>query len=248
MWKPFLNSENLHMLRLEQNEQELTLLLTDFSCLWESEFSAKNLVDHFKNNNPLIAATDSQIKDDLFKLVNDLHKITVSIIHCNDNLLQLNLEQSCSELSQYAKSQSIFYKFSLEKKTQDEFKTKVTVSAIQTIYFLESQQKMLLNLVQKKDRELAEYRMEKGEISRGDLKTDKFEIESMKNNNDKLFLNVFTNENNREFWNKFTEENGNVQMTSLSVETEPWNAKKRKRVIYNSKSAVKKGAGVIFKN
>lgn len=42
---------------------------------------------------------------------------------------------------------------------------------IQTVKHLEERQNMLYNLVQKKDRELEEYKLEKGLISRGTVNT-----------------------------------------------------------------------------
>ncbi|CAG9766847.1 unnamed protein product [Ceutorhynchus assimilis] len=246
MWKTFVDIENVFMIKLEKNDVDFILLLTNISCLWESEFSTLNLVNSFKEYNPLIAAGDEQIVSDFIEIINNIQDVNTSVKSTGDNI-ELVLEQNCCGFGESVKSSKIIYKFTLNKKEQEQFKDKIVVSAIKTIYFLEKQQKMLLNLVQKKDRELEEFRMEKGEISRGDLKTEKFDANVLNTNNDELFLNVFTEKQSERFWQKFTETNGKVETTNMHVDLEPWNVKSRKRVILSGKSVAKRGSGIVYK-
>ncbi|KAJ8963963.1 hypothetical protein NQ317_007572 [Molorchus minor] len=111
--------------------------------------------------------------------------------------------------------------------TKFKFSEYITAPMIHTIKYLEKQQKMLCDLLLNKDRELEEYKMEKGNISRADLTTERFDPKVVENTSDKLFLNVY-NANNI-FWDSFVTRYGNIEDKVVDVAVEPWNHIKKKR-------------------
>ncbi|KAJ8936338.1 hypothetical protein NQ314_012411 [Rhamnusium bicolor] len=108
---------------------------------------------------------------------------------------------------------------------------------IHTIHYLEQQQKILCDLIEKKDRELEEYKMEKGPISRTDLITEKFNSNIMENTSEKLMLNVYGQ--STKFWETFIKKHEDVEVKIIDIKVNSWNHIKKKRKIYNSITAAK---------
>nr|CAH7752937.1 unnamed protein product [Callosobruchus chinensis] len=98
----------------------------------------------------------------------------------------------CSYLSQDADYKvPVKLELTLALSEDEKLKEVLTIPMIQTIDFLETQQKILCNIIQKKDRELEEYRLEKGTISRSDLVTEPFDLNLLKTSDNKLLLKTF---------------------------------------------------------
>ncbi|XP_030756826.1 uncharacterized protein LOC115882741 [Sitophilus oryzae] len=237
MWKPFKTPEAIYMLRLDEQDENFNLILTNITDIWETHFSLEQLVEIFKKENPNIEATEDIVKTNLLSTIEELGNVNISLNY-SDNELNLVLQPKCSDESLKLGVPNIVYTFSLLKQDSSKFKNELTIPLIQTVFFLEKQQQVLLNLLKKKDRELEEYRMEKGDISRNDLKTETFHLEGGNNSNN-LFLKVF--KEGDEFWKYFTDQHGKVEIDLLDVEPEPWNKNKRRKVIHNAKTAPKKG-------
>ncbi|XP_066149728.1 uncharacterized protein [Euwallacea fornicatus] len=250
MWKLFNDSENVYMLQVQkrENASACSVSITDLTFIWEREFSIANLVDIFKEVNPLISATDEQISSNFWEILEILPHDSIDITVATDNTnMTLTLKKKCANFKNALVDYHIVYKLILVRANPDQFKSIVTIPAMQTIYFLEKQQSALLNLIKKKDRELEEFRMEKGDISRDDLKTDKFDSDLLKTDVNGKFLNLFTDEKNTKFWQKFSELNGEIKPTNLHIELEPWNSGLKRKIIYSNRNVIKKGSGVNYK-
>jgi hypothetical protein len=170
------------------------------------------------------------------QLINDISSLEhVEVVKTEDEL-QLILRSSKAEFK-------IEFNFNFHKSTSEVFLKEVTVPLIQTVKHLEERQNMLYNLVQKKDRELEEYKLEKGLISRDDLITEKFDESQAGNVDNKSMMNVF---GQSIFWDNFVKRYGNIETKIEDVKMDPWNHIKRKRKVYSAKTSLKKGKGIKY--
>ncbi|XP_050293467.1 uncharacterized protein LOC126734001 isoform X2 [Anthonomus grandis grandis] len=246
MWKPFVDGNVLYLLQFKKVDGTFSFLVTNFSLFWKCDLTDDELVSNFKVKNPLIDATPDQIISNFLAILENFKNLVICTEKIDDKL-QVIFEKNCD--NNRAFEQKLTYTIALQKLRERDTSedNEFMVSSLKTIYLLEKQKQMLVNLVEKKDRELEEYRMEKGEISRSDLKTEKFNPQSLQVNNNNFLLNIFTNEQHEMFWKQFTQNHGDIETENLHIELEPWNVKPKKRVIHNGKNIVKKGSGVVFK-
>ncbi|CAH1973004.1 unnamed protein product [Acanthoscelides obtectus] len=118
----------------------------------------------------------------------DQENTDTTIINSN-RVLEMKVSSFLSQNIEYKVPVKLEFELIL---TEDEkFKELITIPMIQTINYLETQQKVLCSIISKKDRELEEYRLEKGVISRGDLVTEPLDLNVLKTSSDKLLLNTF---------------------------------------------------------
>ncbi|KAH1012895.1 uncharacterized protein LOC109542834 [Dendroctonus ponderosae] len=245
MWKVFSYEGKLFMLSVTKTDGGCDIILSDLVFIWKNHISTSDLLAEYQRNGCSINS-DIDIRNILLETVNNLQEVNASVKHILSTDVELILEKSSvqkdSELEQ-----NIVNKFTLIKRDQEIFRNTIAIPMIQTLNYLEQQNKVLLSLIQKKDRELEEFRMEKGDISRDELKTEPFDPKSLDANTKNLFLTVFSDESSKSLLKNLAETNGEIQANKLEVETQPWNNVKRKKVVRDGKTVAKKGAGIIFK-
>nr|CAI5832042.1 unnamed protein product [Callosobruchus analis] len=145
----------------------------------------------------------------------------------------------CCNLSQdtdYQVPMNLKLTFTLSE--DDKLMELLTIPMVQTIDFLETQQKVLCNIIQKKDRELTEYRLEKGVITRSDLVTEPFDITLLKTSDDKLLLNTF--KQSKQFLSHINAYHKTVvPVTAYLPESLQQKNSKRKRRVYQGGTVTK---------
>ncbi|XP_044258168.1 uncharacterized protein LOC123007145 isoform X1 [Tribolium madens] len=203
MWKTFQHGANLYMIKVVQ-DTNLRLVLTDFQNIWVQEISKDDLLLQFQEANPLFDVKVDEIVTEVTEAINSISDLTDIEISEADEGLKLLLNSIKSEYK-------IKFKFNFHKSSSETFLKEITVPLIQTVKHLEERQNMLMNLLQKKDRELEEYKLEKGVISRDDLITEKFDEEKLNSIDDKSMMGVFGH--NETFWNSFVSQHGNIEAT-----------------------------------
>ncbi|EEZ98007.1 uncharacterized protein LOC662288 [Tribolium castaneum] len=238
MWKTFQHGENLYMIKIVQDDN-LRLVVTDFQNIWVQDVSRDELLQQFQEANPLFDIKIEEVGSEVIEAINSISDCTNVEMVESDEGLKLILNTIKSEYK-------IRFKFNLLKSPSETFLKEITVPLIQTVKHLEERQSMLINLLHKKDRELEEYKLEKGLISRDDLITEKFDVEKLSSIDDKLMMNVFGQ--NETFWNCFVGQHGNIEANIEDVKQDPWNHIKRKRKVYSSKTVTKKGKGINYDN
>ncbi|RZB39773.1 uncharacterized protein BDFB_006774 [Asbolus verrucosus] len=202
MWKTFQNDDQLYMIRIREGEN-LEIYLSDLINIWIQNISKESTLKHFQEANPLFDIKVDEVVAEVIDLVNNISDLSTEISNSNE-ALQLILKSQKSEFK-------IEFRFNFEKASSDAFLKEITVPLIQTVKHLEDQQKMLCNLIHRKDRELEEYKLEKGEISRDDLITDKFDESLVNKIDDRTMMNVFGS--SKSFWNSFVEQHGDIAAT-----------------------------------
>ncbi|CAG9827587.1 unnamed protein product [Diabrotica balteata] len=229
MWKTFTIDENIYMLKVVDSDNNVEIYLSNLTTIWTCILSQEALVENFQECNPAIEQTPEEYLQHAKNLLNEVESAEVKII-CNDGISNLKLIIKTNLTSNFKFKLKLELDFTLAEVKL--FTEKMTIPLIQTIILLEKQQKMMKNLLLKKDRELDEYQMEKGEISRSDLITEKFNTESLITASNTLMLNVF--QNHAEDIKKIY---GTVEEKIEEVEVESWNSVKKKRKIYNKETA-----------
>ncbi|KAJ3666219.1 hypothetical protein Zmor_001672 [Zophobas morio] len=236
MWKTFQHEDKLYMLKIIY-EEDLELYLTDLQNLWIQKLSKEAVLLKFQECNPLFDIKIDEAVAEVVELINQIAEAGNLILSTNGDELQLSAESEKSEVK-------IKFQFDFIKSTQDMFLKEVTVPLIQTVKHLEACQSILCNLVKKKDRELEEYKLEKGLISRDDLITERFDDAMLNNIDDKSMMNVFGQ--SKPFWDSFTRQYGTIETKIEDIKMDPWNHMKRKRKVYSAKTAIKKGKGINY--
>ncbi|XP_056643548.1 non-homologous end-joining factor 1-like [Diorhabda sublineata] len=239
MWKIFIVKEDIFMLKFFKNVNNYEIFLTDINKIWSCRISESILIEKFKENNPAIETDNVESLRYTLMMLNEIDQgeVTVTI---QDNILKLKI----IKLSDFTTSK-FKMKFGLElHEAKNELFTRiVTVPLVKTVILLEKQQQMLSNLLKKKDRELEEYQMDKGEISRADLITEKFQQEMLVSSSDRLMLNVFG-----KYTDEIAKKYGSTEEKVPEIEVESWNAVKKRRKIYNKETAEKsKCRKIIYK-
>ncbi|XP_060526064.1 uncharacterized protein LOC132701842 isoform X2 [Cylas formicarius] len=241
MWRPFQSSGTLYVTRIKEGNDQLHIALTNFMVLWENIFTTKQLERGFKQCNPVIEASMLAIKNNALDLLYNIRECEVLIEKRGEDV-ELQIKR---ELSEQIKSEQLVFKYILQKKEEALFKDYITVPLIQTVFYLETQQRTLLSAIERKDRELEEHRMEKGEISRNDLKTEKFDPGSLQRDS-KLFLNVFEGSLLGNLMEIFNDESEGIALPTPGASVQHWNLKPKRKKVYSSKTVVKKGSGISY--
>ncbi|CAH1155238.1 unnamed protein product [Phaedon cochleariae] len=245
MWKPFRSNDgNNFMVKWNKNDQEFTFFVTNLKQIWTSVCSIESIVVKYQQLNPLFDLKLEEAVTQVLNIFEDINQAEVKVtIDGSTLILKIEMNLTGSEAS------NIKTNFEIEfvKAETEKFTEMITIAMIQTINFLETQQKMLCNLLEKKDREIEEYQMEKGLISRSDLVTGKFDPHSLISSSQKLILNVFGN--SKSFMDSIDNEYGEAQENVFQVEVESWNNVKKKRKYYDSKTALNsKCTKIVYKN
>ncbi|KAG5875389.1 hypothetical protein JTB14_023363 [Gonioctena quinquepunctata] len=205
----------------------------------QSKFKANEQLFFLQECNPLVDFKPNEAITRVREMFEAVDQSLVEVTN-KDSAITLSVTARISQFK-------VKYETDLTKTEDGKFMEMITIPMIQTIQFLECQQKMLCHSIEKKDRELEEYQMEKGLISRTDLITEKFEPNSLTSSSEKLILNVFGN--SEKFMGHIMQEYGGVAEEVAEVEVESWNKGKRKRKIYdrNTASAAAKLTKIVYK-
>ncbi|VEN48738.1 unnamed protein product [Callosobruchus maculatus] len=188
MWKPFATADSAYLLRYSSNQDTIEILLSNLKYLWTGNFTKQYLFEMFKKLNPLLEVDDvsSQVIQILDRIDNT--EIKINIVDSN-KVLEMKVFSNLSQDADYEVPVNVELTLTLSE--NDKLTEVLTIPMVQTINFLETQQKVLCNIIQKKDRELTEYQLEKGVISRNDLVTEPFDFNLLKTSDDRLLLNTF---------------------------------------------------------
>ncbi|CAH0552694.1 unnamed protein product [Brassicogethes aeneus] len=244
MWKTFSWQDEVFMVNMENVEDQMHTSVTNLKTIWFKIFTIEEMSKKFIECNPRIEKTDDKkLLDLILKLLNNLETSTIECKYLKESL-SLTIETKLSDVD-------INYKFEFILDIGDnkmvscflhnnkfhfcvKFTEKVTYPMITTIKYLEDQNKLITNLLEKKDREIEEYKIEYGNISRHDLVTEKYT--PFNNDNQKILLNTFGQ--SKKFWTNFINKctHSNIEVNEIKTEPEP---KKKKLKIFNKSKKTK---------
>ncbi|KAK9886333.1 hypothetical protein WA026_015844 [Henosepilachna vigintioctopunctata] len=190
MWKTFQYNNEPYIMKLEIKENGLSenilLWLSNLRILWKEELSLKDCSRRFKEMNPLLECPEDGLKEEIAKMINGVND-ALTEINQNDESVFLRIETLLEK-----HNINIKFKFNLSLLPGDRFFSEVTTPLINTIKYLEESQKKMSELLIKKDRELEEYKLEKGNITREDLATTPYVNNGSEDiSNSSLMLNLF---------------------------------------------------------
>ncbi|CAG9856484.1 unnamed protein product [Phyllotreta striolata] len=231
MWKTIILDNNVYLLKHKEIGNIYEISLTNLAQIWFCKVSGDVIYKIFQECNPIVEIKQDEALKQVFELLKDTDKseIKISILDSSAKLC------IASDLSECVDAKfKIKFEVELQKAEAELLREGLIVPLIQTVILLEKRQNMMKNLLIKKDRELEEYRIEKGTITRGDLTTEKFSSESLVSSSNNLLLNVL--ENVEEIIGKTY---GKIEEKVTEVEVEPWNKVKRKRKVYSKETAAK---------
>lgn len=209
MWTPVVINETNYLLKYVK-ESNITIYITDFLDMWSEELTPIQFVERFQKGNPLFDIT-LLTKDEL------IEQVTSLINDCKSVLYTLLKQPPGITLAlKSAQEFPIKFKFHLIQTDDSTFFCQFTLPLVQTVQYLEMRQKKLLELLEKKDKEIQEHILENGELSRQAVVTKGFDRESfMHDFPGELLVNVFGK--SKVFYDRFSEKFG-VHKYSASVE------------------------------
>uniref|UniRef100_A0A1Y1N569 Non-homologous end-joining factor 1 n=1 Tax=Photinus pyralis TaxID=7054 RepID=A0A1Y1N569_PHOPY len=220
MWTPVVINETNYLLKCVK-ESNITIYITDFLDMWSEELTPIQLVERFQNRNPLF---------DITRLTSDelIEQVTSLINDCKSVLYTLSKQSSGITLAlKSAEEFPLKFEFCLIQTDNSTFFYQFTLPAVQTVQYLEMRQKKLLELLEKKDKEIKEHILENGELTRQVVVTKEFDRESfMHDFPQDLLVNVFGK--SKIFHDRFSEKFG---VYKYSASAEEWAKKKLKPYI-----------------
>lgn len=208
MWTPLVLNETNYLLKCLK-EATINFYITDFKEMWHEELSPAELRNRFQELNPLFDTT-LLTEDDLVERI-------LSLISEPDPTILYTLTKQLDHVTLDIKSMrefSIKYRFYLKLANYATFFAQFTLPLMQTVQYLEMRQKKLVDLLERKDKEIQEHVLENGELTRKAIVTKKFDRKTVADTSrEELFVNVFGK--SKIFYDTFSEKFGVRKCTEL---------------------------------
>ncbi|GJQ82020.1 hypothetical protein Trydic_g6897 [Trypoxylus dichotomus] len=222
MWKSFQFGDDIFLIKFLSVGTH-TFYLTDLKTLWMEELNDDEMQEKFQSLNPI--CVDANVVEELKTLIKNASSETV---HLTKDDVSINMEIKII-LDDFPLKYS--WKFDIQS-TSELFRI-FTLNLINTIQYLELEQSRLHELLQKKDREIEEYKTEYGEITRDVLKTEKFvKRDTTDPAGSELLLDMLTN---KEIFPQLINKYGTETVKKKSKSLEKIEPKKKRLKPYISK-------------
>ncbi|KAL3271356.1 hypothetical protein HHI36_021840 [Cryptolaemus montrouzieri] len=160
MWKTFVCDNNQYIIKVVPLENCIQVNLSDLKTIWREELSHENLSNRFKEANQSLGGTEENVKEQIITLINNINEAMK--VQIEKKSLSLSLKIT-SKLDIF----NLNFEFLLSRLSEETFYSEVTGPLVRTVRYLEEKELIMRNLLIKKDRELQEYKLEKGNITRG---------------------------------------------------------------------------------
>nr|XP_012145289.1 PREDICTED: non-homologous end-joining factor 1-like isoform X1 [Megachile rotundata] len=208
IWNNLKLNNEVYMISAIQKEDNIDILLTNFIEIWMEKLTDKIILDRCRELNPLLNVEALNYKETILNMLKD---VSAHIVEASPEKIKLR-----------TKIQGGFMKFELKliKGTPQNFWESITKPLCISSMELARQHKFLLDLIKKKDEEIAEYKAEGAELIRKNIETKPFMEEQLKtdvsitNIND--YANIFQTVTN--YCNAFYSHDSSAKVTSSSDE------------------------------
>ncbi|XP_075213219.1 non-homologous end-joining factor 1-like [Lycorma delicatula] len=187
MWKRIMIDDKDFIIRTSVTENKYDILLSDFSKVWSEILTEEQILERCKEMNPLYEAEPVILIKRIFELIDPKQ------LQIKKELLKTGNQLTLNFIS-YLKGIIFKFQFILTLTTPEKLCQHLTFPLIQMIEELQAREKMLFNLLAKKDAEINEYKMEGAKISRQSVITEPF-------NEQKFLENCSTNGESRSLKN-----------------------------------------------
>ncbi|XP_075212718.1 non-homologous end-joining factor 1-like isoform X2 [Lycorma delicatula] len=159
MWKRIMIDDKDFIIRTSVTENKYDILLSDFSKVWSEILTEEQILERCKEMNPLYEAEPVILIKRTFELIDPKQ------LQIKKELLKTGNQLTLNFIS-YLKDIIFKFQFILTLTTPEKLCQHLTFPLIQMIEELQAREKMLFNLLAKKDAEINEYKMEGAKISR----------------------------------------------------------------------------------
>ncbi|XP_029035132.1 non-homologous end-joining factor 1-like [Osmia bicornis bicornis] len=168
VWNKLKINDEVYMISATQKDDTIEILLTNFIQIWIEKFTDKISLDRCRELNPLLNVEALNCKEIILNILSDIPKHIV--------------EASPEQIKLRVKLEGGFMKFALNliKGTPEDFWKFVTKPLCISSMEIIRQHKFLLDLVKKKDEEIAEYKAEGAELIRKNIETKPFMEEQLR--------------------------------------------------------------------
>lgn len=159
-----------YLLRLEALDSNVKILLTNTQLLWHTSLSKDDIVGLAKSQNTAMEASDERFLSASLEL---LH-------HGQENLTCQSAEDGRTATCVFKTSlQDFSFSLSVELEQADiqQYYREITLPLLTTIHHYQREQEELMKLIQRKDEEIAEYKLAGATLSRKGIATKFFNKE-----------------------------------------------------------------------
>ncbi|XP_076289279.1 non-homologous end-joining factor 1 [Lasioglossum baleicum] len=191
-WNGVKIGDNEYMISVTQESDRIIVLLTNLFEVWTETLTDEIILKRCKSLNPLLNVDVLNYKDIVASIFNNLHK----------HIDEASVEQI--KLRIQIEGGSLKFTLNLLKGTQQELWNIITKPLCISLMELNRQHKILLDLIKKKDVEIAEYRAQGVELTRQNTKTEVFREEQLKISVPVPDMNMYINllHESEQFYNK----------------------------------------------
>ncbi|XP_076646159.1 non-homologous end-joining factor 1 isoform X2 [Halictus rubicundus] len=191
-WDYVKIDDNVYMFSVTQRNDGIEVLLTNLCEIWMETLSDVIILKRCKELNPLLNIDAFNYKDIVASILNNLHK----------HIDEASVEQI--KLRIQLEGGSLKFILNLLKGTPQELWNLITKPLCISFMELNRQHKILLDLIKKKDVEIAEYRAQGVELTRQNIKTEVFREEQLKMHIPVPDMNMYINllQDSEHFYNK----------------------------------------------
>ncbi|KAK2576616.1 hypothetical protein KPH14_005283 [Odynerus spinipes] len=167
VWKKIYIQDNPFIVCVTKEHEGWKVLLTNFKEIWSESLTDEKILERSKKLNSILVISDSEHKEVVLDTLTDIPKHAI--------------EASTERIKLLKTFEGGRFKFELNfsKGTTEEFWENVTKPLYLSSIELIRRQNILLDLIKKKDQEIAEYKAEGAELLRKNIETKVFKEEQL---------------------------------------------------------------------
>lgn len=169
VWKNLKLNNETYMISATQKDDDIDLLLTNFIEIWMEKLTNKIILDRCRELNPLLHVEDLICQEIILNMLKDIP----------GNIKEPSYPEKI-ELRTKKGRGVVKFELKLVKGTPENFWEYITKPLCISSMEVVRQHKFLLDLIKKKDEEIAEYKAEGAELIRKNIETKPFTEEQLK--------------------------------------------------------------------
>ncbi|XP_067013049.1 non-homologous end-joining factor 1 [Anabrus simplex] len=167
MWKEISVDSERYLVKYARQNTTCIIHLTNLVNIWAEEVATSSLIQRCKDQNPLIEADDESLIQHLFSLLEDRKEDITFRSNLKDGDRTLELKKRLAGVPFY-------FTFNLKLMSPEVLFQEVTKPLLLLVRQLFTSQNTLCELLEAKDAEIAEYKVEGAQLKRRKLETQQF--------------------------------------------------------------------------
>ncbi|XP_033338296.2 non-homologous end-joining factor 1 [Megalopta genalis] len=208
-WNEVNIGDNVYMISVTEKNNRIEVFLTNFIEIWMEILTDEVILKRCKDLNPLLNVDALNYKDIVASILNNLHTY-IDEASVEQIKLRIQIDRG-----------SMKFILNLSKGTQQKLWEIITKPLCISFMELNRRHKIILDLIKKKDKEIAEYRAEGVELTRKNIQTEVFKEEQLKMiipvPSMNTYINVFQESEN--FYNKLNLQKESEAVTKSASDT-----------------------------